>query len=94
MRYVVVSIVVLTFVALVTRPWRPDFPRKSALITFAILALLTLIFDNMLVGLNIVAYKESAISGVRLGTAPIEDFAYTVAVCLIIPRFWQRWHKS
>lgn len=42
----------------------------------------TLVFDQFFTGLPIVFYNEGLISGVRLGFAPIEDFAYTIAACV------------
>jgi lycopene cyclase domain-containing protein len=50
--------------------------------------LLTAVFDNAIIGFGLVDYDESLISGLRIGFAPIEDFAYTVAALLIIPALW------
>jgi lycopene cyclase domain-containing protein len=50
--------------------------------------LLTAVFDNAIIGFGLVDYDESLISGPRIGFAPIEDFAYTVAALLIIPALW------
>lgn len=51
---------------------------------FAFLCLLTFIFDSVLVSLPIVTYVHSALSGVRIGTIPLEDFSYTF-VAVILP---------
>jgi hypothetical protein len=40
------------------------------------------------VGLGIVGYDEAKISGVLLGVAPLEDFAYTVAAVFALPALW------
>ncbi|MEP6844264.1 MAG: lycopene cyclase domain-containing protein, partial [Pseudolysinimonas sp.] len=40
------------------------------------LVILTAVFDNVLVGVGIVAYDPTRISGLRVGFAPLEDFAY------------------
>jgi lycopene cyclase domain-containing protein len=50
--------------------------------------LLTAVFDNAIIGFGLVDYDESLISGLRIGFAPIEDFAYTAAALLIIPALW------
>jgi lycopene cyclase domain-containing protein len=50
--------------------------------------LLSAVFDNVLVGLGIVGYNPGAISGARLGVAPIEDFAYPVAAAVGLPSLW------
>jgi len=54
----------------------------------AVMFVLTLVFDNAIIGFGIVDYDEALISGVRLGFAPIEDFAYTLAALLLIPALW------
>ncbi len=57
-------------------------------LALAAVVLLTAVFDNVLVGLGIVGYDETRISGVRLGVAPIEDFAYAVAAAVGLPSLW------
>ena len=57
-------------------------------ITFLLVAALTAIFDNVIIGLGIVAYHPDALSGVYLGLIPIEDFAYSLAVVLVAPTLW------
>jgi lycopene cyclase domain-containing protein len=57
-------------------------------IALAVVLVLTAVFDNVLVGLGIVGYDESLISGVRIGVAPIEDFAYAVAAAIGLPSLW------
>lgn len=51
----------------------------------AILIALTAIFDNVIIGTGIVAYDESLISGIKIGVAPIEDFAYTLLAIILVP---------
>ena len=51
--------------------------------TFAAILIGTAIFDNLIIGFGLVAYDESKILGVRIGLAPIEDFAYSIAVVLL-----------
>jgi len=57
-------------------------------ITTIFLLVLTVIFDNAIVGTGIVAYDASKISGLMIGIAPIEDFAYTLAAAILIPSVW------
>lgn len=52
------------------------------------LLILTAAFDNVLVGVGIVAYDPSRISGARLGVAPVEDFAYAIAAVVLLPCLW------
>jgi lycopene cyclase domain-containing protein len=61
---------------------------RALLIAAGAMMLLTAVFDNAIIGFGLVDYDESLISGLRIGFAPIEDFAYTVAALLIIPALW------
>lgn len=54
-----------------------------------LLLVLTAVFDNAIIGTGLVAYDDALISGVRIGLAPIEDFAYTVAALLLLPAVWE-----
>ncbi|WP_062519271.1 lycopene cyclase domain-containing protein [Demequina silvatica] len=88
MTYVLLSVAVLALLAAVTLPTLRRLPHRPLLITGLVLILLTAIFDNLIVGLGIVAYDESLISGVRVGTAPVEDFAYTLGAVMLVPALW------
>ena len=50
--------------------------------------ILTAVFDNLIIASGIVAYDPTKISGIFIGLAPIEDFAYTIAAVLIVPSVW------
>lgn len=54
----------------------------------AVLLLFTGIFDNVMIGLGLVAYNDSLISGAFVGLAPIEDFAYAAAAVVLLPSLW------
>ncbi|MEC5150049.1 lycopene cyclase domain-containing protein [Cryobacterium sp. GrIS_2_6] len=68
---------------------RPSRSRVAA-IACALLAVLVLsaIFDNLMIGVGLVAYDPAHTSGLRLGLAPVEDFAYPVATALLLPALW------
>ena len=72
------------FSQLKTRPW---------LTALLIVGVMTLVFDNLIVGLQIVGYNPSLISGIRLGYAPIEDFGYLITGSFLVPALWQRFGK-
>ena len=79
------AIVVLVVAAVLAR----RAPRWSAVgITAVVLIVMTAIFDNVMIGVGLVDYDPSNISGVRIGIAPIEDFAYTIAAVLGLPALW------
>jgi lycopene cyclase domain-containing protein len=61
---------------------------RALLIAAGAMVLLTAVFDNAIIGFGLVDYDEALISGPRIGFAPVEDFAYTVAALLIIPALW------
>lgn len=64
-------------------------PSVAAMLgAFVIVGVLTAIFDNAIIGFGIVDYDPGKISGVRIGFAPIEDFAYTLAGAVLIPALW------
>lgn len=52
------------------------------------LLLLTAVFDNLMIAAGLVAYAPEHISGVFIGVAPIEDFAYALAAAVGLPCLW------
>jgi lycopene cyclase domain-containing protein len=64
------------------RPWLPIVG------TLGILLLVTAVFDNMMIGIGLVGYDASKISGTFIGIAPLEDFAYAVAAAVLLPSLW------
>ncbi len=64
-------------------------PRWSAVgVAALVLLTMTAVFDNVIIGVGLVAYDDAHLSGARLGLAPIEDFAYTIAAVLGLPALW------
>ena len=61
-----------------------------ALVAVGVLVLATAVFDSVIVGTGIVGYDPARILGVRIGAAPIEDFAYPIAAGLALPALWHR----
>jgi len=60
----------------------------SVLITVGVVIIATAIFDNVMIGIGLVGYNRADISGVFIGIAPIEDFAYAVAAAVLLPSVW------
>ncbi len=58
------------------------------LLAAGILLVVTAIFDNVMIGIGLVGYDRALISGVFIGRAPLEDFAYTVAAAVLLPSLW------
>jgi lycopene cyclase domain-containing protein len=64
-------------------------PRALAWVISAVVMMtLTAVFDNAIIGTGLVAYDSDLLSGVMVGLAPIEDFAYTAAALMLIPALW------
>jgi len=56
--------------------------RRKTWIAFGVFLAFTLVFDAVLTGIPIVIYDEAHLSGIRLGTTPVEDYLYGQALCL------------
>ncbi|MGR0160651.1 prenyltransferase [Paenarthrobacter nitroguajacolicus] len=61
---------------------------KAVGIAFAALAVLTAVFDSVMIGMELFHYDASHILGVKIGLAPIEDFAYPLAGVVALPGLW------
>jgi lycopene cyclase domain-containing protein len=57
-------------------------------LTAGVLLVMTAIFDNVMIGIGLVGYNTVLISGVFVGIAPLEDFAYAVAAVILLPSLW------
>lgn len=84
MTYFVMNIFFLVPVLLVGFAMRRRLAWRPILLATAVLQVITAIFDNVIIGTGIVAYDENLISGIKIGLAPIEDFAYSIAAPLLI----------
>lgn len=79
---VVALVVVAGLVARRTPNWR------AVGITMVVVLLMTAVFDNIMISVGLVDYSPERISGVFIGVAPLEDFAYAVAVVIGLPALW------
>ncbi|MFZ1484375.1 MAG: lycopene cyclase domain-containing protein [Candidatus Saccharimonadales bacterium] len=90
--YIVLNLVVVALVYLLLRP--KGLFTKSRLITLGFIMLLTIVFDNLMIGVNLFYYNDLKILGVFIGNAPIEDFFYAILAVMIVPELWQRFAKK
>ena len=92
MTYLLLNLPFLAMTAVVTllTASRPGFGRRmtASAIAAAVLIALTAVFDNVMIGIGLVGYDASRISGVFVGIAPLEDFAYAVAALVLLPSVW------
>ena len=77
----------LAVVATVRAPDRRRFLRALGL-TLVVVLVLTAIFDNIMIGIGLVAYDAEHLSGIFVGIAPIEDFSYAVFAAVVLPSLW------
>ena len=57
-------------------------------LALAALLILTAVFDTVMIGVRFFTYADPHLLGVRIGLAPIEDFAYPIAGALLLPAVW------
>jgi lycopene cyclase domain-containing protein len=69
----------------ISLPW----PRIAILA--AVLCICTAIFDSLIVAFDIVAYDTDRILGIYIGTAPVEDFFYSLLAAVIVPYLWKKY---
>ncbi|WP_341998490.1 lycopene cyclase domain-containing protein [Microbacterium sp. LWH7-1.2] len=79
--------VVITVVVVLLTVRRPGFGRRmtASVIAGGILVALTAVFDNVMIAAGLFTYPDTLISGMRIGLAPIEDFAYPVCAAFLVP---------
>ena len=92
--YIIINIIFLCLIAVFI--WRLKTSRLAAslIIMISILLILTAIFDSLIIYFGIVGYDHTKISGLFIGLAPVEDFAYALAAGLLIPTLWRRLNKK
>ncbi|KQQ05416.1 MULTISPECIES: lycopene cyclase domain-containing protein [unclassified Rathayibacter] len=89
MTYLLLNAVFLAVVLVVVAIARHRLRLAAVLGTLAVLLLMTAVFDNVMIGVGLlVSYDDELISGIRIGVAPIEDFAYAIAAALLLPALW------
>jgi lycopene cyclase domain-containing protein len=80
-------VVVGVWAAVIAR--RRGGPRIASIaLAAAVLLLMTAVFDNVMIGIGLVGYEETRISGSFIGIAPVEDFAYAIAAIVLLPSLW------
>jgi lycopene cyclase domain-containing protein len=57
-------------------------------LTAAIILVVTAVFDNVMISVGLVDYNPELITGMLVGVAPLEDFAYAIAAVIGLPSLW------
>jgi lycopene cyclase domain-containing protein len=60
----------------------------AVLATASALAVLTVIFDSVMIHAELFVFDEDTLSGVSLWLAPVEDLSYGLACALALPAVW------
>lgn len=83
----VVPFVLVTAVITLVNVRRPGFGRRmtASVLAAVVLVLLTAVFDNVMIAAGLFTYPEEHLSGLRIGLAPLEDFAYPVCAAFLVP---------
>lgn len=84
----VVALVAVLALVLVRGGRRVGLPAISLVLPLGIVLVMTAVFDNIMIGVGLVGYDRSLISGAFIGIAPLEDFAYAVAAVILLPSLW------
>ena len=84
---IVAPFAVATLAVALSTARRPRFARRMAASALGaiVLVALTAVFDNIMIAAGLFTYPEHLISGIRIGLAPIEDFAYPVCAAFLVP---------
>jgi lycopene cyclase domain-containing protein len=84
---IVVPFALLTLAVVLATARRPRFARRMAAsgIAAVVLVALTAIFDNLMIAAGLFTYPEEHLSGLRIGLAPLEDFAYALCAAFLLP---------
>jgi len=53
-----------------------------------VLFALTAAFDNVMIAVGLMRYSARQITGLHVGAAPLEDFAYPLAAAILLPSLW------
>ena len=73
---------------------RRVFRRRSTWLLLLVLVIMTTIFNTYLTRLPIVGYNQDALLGLKVGTIPVEDYAYTVVLAFLPPSAWRKYDKQ
>lgn len=74
--------------ALAARRWA-GLRWTAAGLTLLALLVLTAVFDNVMIAVGLFDYTSDHLSGLRVGLAPVEDFAWPVVAAALLPAIWE-----
>lgn len=81
--FVAISLVVLAVAVVVRRPSRRWWAATG--LTVLTLAVLTAVFDSLMIAADLFRFDEDRLVGIHVGLAPLEDFAWPIAAVAVVP---------
>lgn len=85
--FLIPPVVIALVAALLRRPNRAWWTATA--ITALVLVALTVMFDSLMIAVDLFRFDEEALTGIRLLLAPVEDLAWPLAAALLLPALWQ-----
>ena len=58
-------------------------------LTLAVLIVLTVIFDSLMIYLDLFRYDAAHLTGANVLLAPVEDLAWPLVAALLLPALWE-----
>jgi lycopene cyclase domain-containing protein len=91
----IIPFAAITLVVTLLSAIRPGFGRRVAAsaIAAAMLVVLTAVFDNVMILSGLFTYPAEHVSGLRVGVAPLEDFAYPVCAAFLVPALFALYRR-
>jgi lycopene cyclase domain-containing protein len=89
--YLILDVVFIFLLVLAFK--QKDFTRNE-LIVICILILTSAIFDQFIIGLDIVNYSTDKILGLYIFKAPVEDFFYCVGGVIMVSNLWRLFNEK
>lgn len=80
--FVAISLVVLAVAVAVRRPSRRWWAATG--LTVLALAVLTAVFDSLMIAADLFRFDEERLVGIHVGLAPLEDFAWPLAAVAVV----------
>lgn len=88
MTNVVLNLLVLAAVVVGLGPRLRRLRPGPIAVTAVVMLALTAVFDTAMIGAGLYTYSADRILGLRVASAPIEDFAYPLAAVVAMPALW------
>jgi lycopene cyclase domain-containing protein len=81
--FLAATLPLLLVATLLRRPGRRWWAATG--LTALALVVLTAVFDSLMIAADLFRFDESALSGIHVGLAPLEDFAWPLAAVAVVP---------